>query len=285
MRGSAPTTAIGVPSFGEVEQRLSQVAFMRRFALQCVDFSDGYAGTVLEAQSHLLNPEGDGIDDAAIVSVMDQLGSVAIWSRYGLHYPHATVSMSVALLGRPGLGPVRFEGSVLSVDRGLCHTSLLAKDASSGRAVAHGRTSFLMGAYAGGKSRQGEWEAGDGPVAGTRRAQSFGDDFGASVEKGVCQLPFDAELVGSRNPDRLHGGAVLSGLILSARSVGGLPNDQVLSGISIEFLKGGTAQQTAFRAERVQSGRRASTVSISASQGDNREIAIGLARFTNFTAL
>lgn len=272
-------------SLQSVEARLSQVPFMRRFALKCAQFSEGSAETFLECQPNLMNESADGIDQAAIMSVMDQLGSIAIWSRYGLNHPHATVSMSVAFLEPAGADPVWFEGRILAVSRGLCHTSLLASDSRTGHVIAHGRSSFLMGAYAGGHSALTKWESVQTPLEVMSCARSFCEEIGATTADAVCRLPFLLELVGSREPDMLHGGAIAAGLIVSARSVADLPDGQVLSGLSIEFLRGGLNQETTFHSVPVQSSRRASTFSISALQNDNRQIALGLARFTDFTGI
>ena len=190
--------------------------------------------------------------------------------------------MSVAFLERAGRDAVRFDGCVLSVSRGLCHASLVASDTRTGHTIAHGQSSFLMGVYAGGLA--GAIQDWPPHTVGTLAdARSYDEEIGTRSADGVCRLPFHPNLVGSRNPDMLHGGAIAAGLIASARSDPELPDGQQLSSLSIEFLKGGLERETIFTSSAVHSGRSASAFEISAGQEDDRRIAVGLARFTDFT--
>ena len=91
---SKPTDAVSVVRL--VKQRLSQRPFPLRFHLRCPGFFGGEAETISKAQTTFLTSDGDGIHDAAIVSVVDRMDSAAIYTR-------------------AGICPVRFERRALSV--------------------------------------------------------------------------------------------------------------------------------------------------------------------------
>lgn len=278
---TTPNLEVSDVSPSAIPERLARVLYMRGFQLECEHFGNDKAILVLPALAHLRSSCGTYVEEAAIASVLDQLGSVAIWGRFGLWYPHATTSLSVSFFQRAPVGPIQFEGRVVEVVGGLCHTSLVAISKATGAVLAQGISSFMMGSYAAGTPPPESRERHD--EADRISAPSFLEYVGAVFDGDECTLPFRRMLIGSPDPETLHGGAIISGALASIDKRANEMPTQELKALSVEFLKGGKAVDTVFSARVIQRGRRSSTYSAEGVQLGDRKLAFALARYGNFT--
>jgi acyl-coenzyme A thioesterase PaaI-like protein len=272
-----------VYSHSDVETRLARIPFMQGLSLDVRSFRDGGATARLMPHEHLLDGCSNRIDDGAILGAFDQMGSVAIWSKYGLYFPHATLSLSIGFYGRStGQAPVRFSARIAAAGAGLCHTVLEAVCDATGKSIAQGRSTFILGTYARGAP---EIEGSAGSVFERQpTASCFADDVGMTNSNGQCRIAFQPHLIGSIDPPALHGGAIAAGALQAAKN-GLVSKHQVLSSFSIEFIRAALEQETVFTAEVDQSGRRSSALCVRGRQeNSSRLIATSSVRFANFSS-
>ena len=259
--------------------RLSTIAFMCRKPLECIRYdTDGVELRLMNADG-LLNRAKTGVDEGAIATILDQIGSISIWRKFGSELQHATVSLSLSFIESASRRPLNFTSRIVSIARGLCHTDVGAIDRETGTVIAHGKASYILGAHAGGKHGDYTEDPPQHYVEPYQPGQSLMDYLQVETGDGMVELPFNTRHLGARNPDMAHGGAIAAGLIECARSVRQIPQGQLITGMSIEYLKGGLAEHLSFRAEPMQIGRRASTIAVHSTQAGGRKVASALARF------
>lgn len=267
-------------------ERLASIPFVRALGLKAVDL-DG-DGAVTEA-AYLDAFDLDGVEgricDGVVAGAIDQAGSVAIWKALGLQMPHATVSLSVTFVDHAPAQVLRFHGRLASLDHGLGHTIVTART-GDGTLLAHGMVNYAIGVYPGDSgvsktlappdpSRLGDEVI--EPLAGPGIDRALGLKSGP---EGALTFDYAANLVGSRDPVALHGGAIAAAMVATARRrVADAPSFR-LSHFTLDYLRSGLAQQSQVLATVVLRTRKTATVRIDVTQDDGRRhVATGVARF------
>lgn len=266
----------------DVEERLCRIPFMQGMAFSMQTFSDGAACADLLPRPNLLDDEGARIDEGAVLAAFDQIGSVAIWSRFGLYHPHATLSLSIGIFELSSAGSsIRFSAEISTVVGSLCHTLLHAVDSQTGRSIAQGRSTFVLGSYPRGLPQAAGLA---GPAfKRTPHAGCFSRDIGLKRADGASQIEFLPHLIGSVDPPALHGGVIAAGAFHAARPVHSASH-QRLSSFTIEYLKAALDKTVIFSSEREQSGRRSSVCRVMGWQDNfTRLISTSTMRFSDFS--
>lgn len=274
----------------DVNQRLKAIPFVRMLKLHAGHIGHGRAVSRLKLRPALAAPGNNKVlSDGALLSALDQTGSMAIWSAFGLYFPHATVSLSASLLCVAETSILECEAHLLSTEGGICYTKMTARDAASGRVIAHAMGNFIGGAYPGGKMDDrvpkptAHHYTDDGAA---EEWQSFGETFGIDISGNACVVPPDDRIIGSTDPIALHGGVIAAGLAEAASRNVDDKGSLRLTHLAIEFLHSGLPAQTTFRPSLVHRSGRTATLRTDAYQSDDtRLVATATLRFTNFRPL
>jgi len=254
-------------------ERLALIPFTAALGLQVTDIGDG-AGVMRLAGPTATEP-------AAIAGVLDQAGSVAIWGRYGLGLPHATVSLSFSFLGTPDGTPLQIDAAVTSVWNGLANTFVTARQEATGTPIAQGMVNYALGSFPGGQQgdRTAAYDYG-GEVPAGPTDSDIGRWLGLSLKDGYGSFPLEEQAIGSRDPRALHGGAIAAALILAAEDLAGPASAWALSQVTVDYLRAGSQGDTAVAAELVHRGRKATALSARATQlAGSRHVANAALRF------
>jgi radical SAM superfamily enzyme YgiQ (UPF0313 family)/acyl-coenzyme A thioesterase PaaI-like protein len=228
---------------------------------------------------------GGDFCDGVVAAAIDQAGSAAIWIGQGLSFPHATVTMSITFLGRASTPSLSFHSRVVSLEHGLGHTLVEARE-PGGALVAQAMVNYAMGIYPG-AGGQSSTSPVDDPARlnGEPIPALCGDHIAEALglredAEGAVRLPFGVQLVGSRDPVALHGGAIAAAMVVAAQRC--TPDDSRLrlSHLVVDYLRSGLARETVFRTTLVSQSRKTMTVRIDAYQDDGeRHVATATARF------
>lgn len=229
-------------------------------------------------------PDRPEISNGAITAIIDQAGSVAIWSGLGLQLPHATVTLSATYLGAARTPRLHVGSRVTSLEHGLGHTAVEARD-DDGRLVAQAMVNYALGSYPGGvpmPSILPPREPDEGEMAlGPLKGKGLGPAMGWQAQDDLrARIAFRHDLVGSQNPVAWHGGAIAAGIVLTGEHV--VPTDRALrlSHLVIDYLRSGLAQDIVFTATKIGESRKTMTLRLDATQdGGARHVAAATARF------
>jgi acyl-coenzyme A thioesterase PaaI-like protein len=224
---------------------------------------------------------GDGparLCEGLITAAIDQAGSLAVWSAMGLAVPHATICLGVSFLAPARPAALLFEVRMLAVGETLAQTEV--RVLQDGQAIARACVDYAIGRFPG----AGRPGAAVLPVADSgHHAMPAAADFGAALglqaqADDATALPFADWLIGSRDPVALHGGVLAAAAIATARRAAG-PGLQLFD-ISVDYLRAGLPQATAFRPNAVSRTRSTALVEVDGVQdGGSRHVGRTRARF------
>lgn len=267
----------------EATDRLQGIPFIRALGLRAVKVGPETSRCLLPTTPALAARAGlDETCPGVIAAAVDQAGSMAVWSAFGLALPHATICLGLSFFTPARLGDLVFETRLLAANDTLGQTDVLVLQ--DGRPVARGRVDFALGSYPG-AAGPSETQPLDDPARldGMAIAALAGDAFGPALglhpgDAGQ-HLPFAATLVGSRDPVALHGGVLAAASILGAEAAVGPKDGLRLIDFSIDYLRSGLPQASRIVPQLVSRTRRTALADIEVRQGDDRLVTRARARF------
>ena len=268
-------------SVAELNARLRSIPFINATGLLSQDTHPDRVECRLPFQPALADRRHpSAFCNGAVLTVLDQMGSVAIWERYGLQFPHATVSLSASFSSQCEESALHCTARILSSTDEFCTTFIEVFGEDSRKPIAAAQSIFVMGKYPGqadNPSRSNESTSAD-----DSEFHRFSDLLGYVPDPKGGDIHPSPRTIGSTNPVALHGGAIAGGICLAATDCTGSFESLRLSHISIEYLRAGLPLLTGFHPTLIQRGRSASALRVDASQKDTtRLIATATARFVN----
>jgi acyl-coenzyme A thioesterase PaaI-like protein len=267
----------------EATDRLRGIPFIRALGLRAVKVGPETSRCLLPAAPALAaRGGGETICPGVIAAAVDQAGSMAVWSAFGLALPHATICLGLSFFTPARLGDLVFETRLLAANDTLGQTEVLVLQ--DGRPVARGRVDFALGSYPGAAGPSVTQPLDDpARIDGAAIAPLGGDDFAAALGlqpgNGGLHLPFAANLVGSRDPVALHGGVLAAASIASAEVAVGPEGELRLIDFSIDYLRSGLPRMSQLRPKVVSRTRRTALVEIAVQQDADRLVTRARARF------
>lgn len=247
---------------------------------------DGSARSTIPFREAFASRAGDDrFCEGIIAAVTDQAGSAAVWAHLGFAFPHATVSLSLTFLGPARGSHLAFDAQLLSDAGGLGQTavSVLQPD---GREVARGSVDFALGSYPGDAGASTTRPIADPAKVGEQVIAALGGiDVTAGLgmvplDTGDHRLPFRVDLVGSRDPVALHGGAIAAAGVACARAALAPDDGLRIIQLSVDYLRSGLPQPADLHARVISRTRRTALVEVDVLQdGGTRLVARVRARF------
>lgn len=264
----------------EATERLQGIPFIRALGLRAVKVGPEVSRCLLPAAPALAARGGsDAVCPGVIAAAVDQAGSMAVWSAFGLAMPHATICLGLSFFAPARLGELIFETRLLAANETLGQTDVLVLQ--DGRPVARGRVDFALGSYPGAAGPSVTQPLDDpATIDGAVIGGLAGDEFAAALGlAGSRQLPFAPHLVGSRDPVALHGGVLAGASIVAASAALDPEADLRLIDFSIDYLRSGLPQPSQVRAQAVSRTRRTALVDVAIAQDYDRLVTRARARF------
>lgn len=266
--------------------RLQTIPFVRAMGMFAKRSGIGEAVTAIpNTPAVLALPASADFSDGVIAAAIDQAGSASVWSEIGLTTPHATVSLSITFLGSTDSAELELHSRALNFNEGLGHT-VVDVVGVDGAKVAHAMVNYVIGVYPGDSSASATTVIDDPEKLSGQRVEALsGQGLDAAmgligVGPGEVRMPFRINLVGSRGPIALHGGAIAAGMIAAARSAIVDAEQFRLSHFVIDYLRSGLEKETTFRAVTIARSRKAATLRIDAYQDDGaRHVATATTRY------
>ncbi len=258
--------------------RLRDIAFMSLFEPVC-EYRDGVAVITIKPSSQLRSENSKRLDVGAVVAVLDQVAGVAVWSEAGALYPMATLSFSATFTRPVPYGPVQAKAKIKMRRGALVYIELSATSNEEGGEFIFGHATFLLGAFANVTSDR-EMDPLAPETGGWRSCRSFAESVKMQHAETESILRFEPWLIGAPDPPSLHGGVLISASIRAGEAHIGTTDRYNLASVSMEFLKGGQAEDVRFTPDMLQTGRRTRTLSVSGEQSNGRLISTAFLRFT-----
>jgi acyl-coenzyme A thioesterase PaaI-like protein len=267
--GSNPPALV---SAADATERLQGIPFVRALGMSALGLGPGAARSIVPHCSAVARQAGErGFCEGVVAAAADQAGSVAVWSQLGLAFPHATVSLGLSFL-RAAIGDrLELEARLLTIGGGLGQVAVDVTQAD-GQTVAHGSLDFALGSYPGDAGVSTTRPVPDPSKLGDHTIHAFaGDHIAAALGLQVAdasgrRLPFQVNLVGSRDPVALHGGAIAAASVACARSALDVGGGSRLIQLTVDYLRSGLPQSTVFRPRIVSRTRRTALVEVDALQ-------------------
>lgn len=255
-------------------ERLDGIPFPRAAGMTAASCVDGTARSLLSFRTAFASTAGDPTwCEGIIAAVGDQAGSVAVWSQFGLALPHATVSLSLTFLAPARGNRLTFDACLLSAEGGLGQTAVSVFQ-PDGREVARGSVDFALGSYPGDSGPSVTRDVDDPARLGDLAIEPI---EAASVYQGLGlepldtlghRLPFRANLVGSRDPQALHGGAIAAAGVACARAALDPAEGLRVIQVSVDYLRSGLPEAAELRPRIISRTRRTALVEVDVLQSE-----------------
>ncbi|MCW1381491.1 PaaI family thioesterase [Novosphingobium sp. KCTC 2891] len=259
-------------------ERLQGIPFARAIGMTATRCGGGTArSTVPFRGAFAIQPGDDRFCEGIIAAVADQAGSVAIWSRLGLAFPHATVSLSLTFLAPARGACLAFDAALLADAGGLGQTSVTVVQ-PDGREVARGSVDFALGSYPGDAGASTTRPIADPAKVGEQIIEEL---EAADVYAGLGleplgetdhRLPYRVNLAGSRDPLALHGGAIAAAGAASARAALAPPDGWRIIQLSVDYLRSGLPEPADLHARIVSRTRRTALVEVDVRQASGTRL-------------
>jgi len=270
----------------DATERLQGIPFVRALGMTALSLGAGAARSTVPRRSAVARQAGEsGFCEGVVAAAADQAGSIAVWSESGLAFPHATVSLSLSFLCAAIGDRLELDARLLTMSGGLGQAAVNVTQAD-GQAVAHGSVDFALGSYPGDAGVSTTRPVPDPSKLGDHMIHAFaGDHIAAALGLQVAdasdrRLPFQVNLVGSRDPVALHGGAIAAASVACARAAPETGGGFRLIQLTVDYLRSGLPQATVFRPRVVSRTRRTALVEVDALQDEGaRHIARSRLRF------
>ena len=268
----------------QTTQHLQSIPFMKSIDMRALKGGRDGATTVVPLSSGVTATGHAGVfSDGITAAAIDQCGSAALTPWTGPGTAMATLSLDISFMN-PAMGPqMTLHSECVAISRSVGHTRVKVVNAD-GTLAAHGSVNYMVGAFPGGVAPSGDrmGPEGNDTVDGQPILPLQGESFVAAIamgepEPGRIEIPFAANLVGSREPTAFHGGLLAAAAIEGAKSR--VP-DLTLSHLLVDYLRAGNPRDLTATASLIHRSRKTATVRIDITQdGGDRHVATATARF------
>ena len=241
---------------------------------------DGSVELCLPYARLVRDANGDGIDDRAIMALLDHACGAAVYASLKRPVPIATLDLRVAFQrAAPAATDIVVTAHTSHVTPMAAFVSAAAH-AGAGAALATASATFIIGAAPGGE-RDADvaepWKpARTFDVGDVASLDSFQEFLGLVSDGSKLLMPFADRLIGAVMLPALHGGAVASLLASAAQTLAATASERPerLASISVQYLRAGRAEATTGSAAFDKRGARSMVISASAKQAHGaREVA------------
>ncbi len=275
----APEIARGLPVF-DPAGHLRLVPFTSAVGVRWGGVKDGTAHVVLPWSRAVSDARTGGVDERAVMAVLDHVSSSGVFAQMQEAVPIATLDLRVAFQhAAPPGSDVLFTAKATHVADTVAFVNATAQ-AGDGTPLATSSATFILGSSPGGDREGGAagmWKPARGFDVGNVDALGSFDEFlGLSRHGQHVRMEFADRLVGAVSLPALHGGMVASLLASAARTAAASEPGQVnrLATISVQYLRAGRAEATSALGTFVKRGARSAVLSVTARQAHgSREVA------------
>ena len=256
------------------------VPFSRAVGAHWIGARDGSVELCLPYARPVRDPDRGGIDDRAIMALLDHACGAAVYASLKHPAPIATLDLRVAFQrAAPAATDIVVTAHTSHVTPTAAFVSAAAH-AGAGAALATASATFIIGAAPGGERDTDvalPWKPARAfDVGDVASLDSFEEFLGLVRDGSYMHMPFADRLIGAVMLPALHGGAVASLLASAAHSLAAAASgrSEHLASISVQYLRAGRAEATTGSAEFDKRGARSMVISCSAKQAKGaREVA------------
>ena len=254
------------------------VPFTRAVGAHWIGARDGAVELCLPYACLVSDADSGGIDDRAIMALLDHACGASVYASLKSPAPIATLDLRVAFQRpAPAATDIIVTAHTSHVTPTAAFVSATAH-AGAGAALATASATFIIGAAPGGeRDVAAPWKpAREFNVDDAESLDSFEAFLGLVREGPHLQMPFADRLIGAVMLPALHGGAVASLLASVAHGLAATASKRPerLASISVQYLRAGRAEATTGSAAFDKRGARSMVISASAKQANGaREVA------------
>ena len=238
----------------------------------------GTATLHLPYSQAICNAATGGIDERAIMALLDHACSSAIYARITHSPPIATLDLRVAFQrDAPPAADVIVTAHATHIAETVAFVSAAAH-AGKGVALATCSATFFIGSAPGGEREGGAAgiakPARDFDIGDLSQIRSFEEFLGLARHGQHVRMEFADRLVGAVSLPALHGGAVASLLVSAARAATLAEPGRAdrLAAITVQYLRAGRAEATTATAVPEKRGARSAVLSVTAKQAHGSRV-------------
>lgn len=275
----APEAGRGMPVF-DPAGHLGMVPFTSAVGVRWGGVRDGTAEMRLPFSSAVQDAATGGVDERALVAMLDHVSSAGVFAQMREAVPIATLDLRVAFQrpAPPG-ADVIFTARATHLAETVAFVNAAAH-AGDGTALATASATFILGSSPGGErdgGAAGVWKPARKFHVGDVAALGSFEQFLGLARHGLhVRMEFADRLVGAVSLPALHGGMVASLLVSAARTAAAAELGRVnrLATISVQYLRAGRAEATSAVGSFDKRGARSAVLSVTAKQAHGaREVA------------
>ncbi len=287
MRGEpgVPVAGTGAWPLRDPVGHLHVVPLTRALGARWGGIQTGTATLHLPYSQAICNPATGGIDERAIMALLDHACSSAIYARITRSPPIATLDLRVAFQrDAPAAADAIVTAHATHITETVAFVSAAAHagegaaHAGEGAALATCSATFFIGSSPGGEREGGAAGIGkparDFDIGDLSRVRSFEEFLGLARHGSHVRMEFADRLVGAVSLPALHGGAVASLLVSAGRTAALAEPGRAgrLAAITVQYLRAGRAEATTATAVAEKRGARSAVLSVTAKQAHGSRV-------------